>query len=214
MAKAPRKRDPLLNSVDEAEEFSAPLDSDSSPALTRREMAKQRHVSLKQLATLINRDRNTIMKYLDQDMPFVEKADRDRGLQWVLDIAECVRWLEERAAKNVSAKMGDGLDILPSLDVIEKRTKAAKMYTTEAEMAETIGVVARIHDILALLKRDYSELRVRLMAVAEAVSAKFEDKTAEKVKREITEQIASSLLTLRADADVQKIQDKTASKGV
>ncbi|TAW65425.1 hypothetical protein ELI15_14115 [Rhizobium ruizarguesonis] len=212
MARAPRKKDPLLKSVEDDEDFSAPLDSDSTPLLTRREMAKQRHVSLKQLATLLNRDRNTIMKYLDQNMPYVEKADRDRGVQWVLDISECVRWLEERSAKNVTEKMGSGTDNLPSLDVIEKRTKAAKMYTAEAEMAETIGVVARIHDVLSLIKRDYAELRVRLMAVSDSVSAKFDEKIAERIKVAITEQIVSALLTLRADADVEKIQDKTDDK--
>lgn len=206
MARTPRRKEPVLKSVGDDKEFSAPVDSDSSPLLTRRETARQRHVSLKQLATLLNRDRNTVMRYLDQDMPYVEKTDRDRGVQWVLDIAGCVGWLEERAAKNVSERMGGGSDNLPSLDVIEQRTKAARMYTAEAEMAETIGVVARIHDVLGLIKRDYAELRIRLMAVSEAVSAKFDDKTTDRVRVAISEQIASALLTFRADADVEKIQ--------
>jgi len=37
-------------------------------------------MSLKQLAPFLNTDRNKVMKYLDQGMPLVEKADNDNGL--------------------------------------------------------------------------------------------------------------------------------------
>lgn len=210
MARAAKKKDPLLNSTVDSEDFSAPLDIDSTSPLTRRDAAKLRHVSLKQLATLLNRDRNTIMKYLDDNMPFVEKADRDRGVQWVLDVAECVRWLEQRAAQNVSAKLGD--KNLPPIDVIEQRTKAAKMYTMETEAAEAISIVARIHDILSLIKADYSELRARLTPVGDDVSAKFTGPTADKVKRLVDEKIASALKVLKADAKVEKLQDRATDK--
>jgi len=214
MARHVKQNDPLLKSDDDDEENSTLPTSDSSPSLTRRDITKQRHVSLKQLAILINRDRNTIMKYLAEDMPYVEKADRDRGAQWVLDIGECVRWLEQRAAKNVTDKLGGGSSTLPSIDVIEQRSKAAKMYTLETEAAEAIGVVARIHDILTLIKRDYSEMRIKLMAVSETVGSKFEDKIALKVKTAIAEQIEAALESLRADQDVEKAQQKLAAKGV
>lgn len=69
-------------------------------------------MSLKQLAAFLSRDRNPVMKYLDQGMPAVEKADRDRGAAWVIDSSEAVRWLEERATKNVADRFGGAFAVI------------------------------------------------------------------------------------------------------
>ncbi|MGQ2909204.1 MAG: hypothetical protein ACT6QU_14765 [Aliihoeflea sp.] len=79
-----RKAKPTsVRKIEDETEISSASPDDVSAPLTKREAAKARCVSLKQAAALINRDRNTLMKYLDQGMPFVEKADRARGVSWM-----------------------------------------------------------------------------------------------------------------------------------
>lgn len=61
---------------------------------SRRAAVKDRLVSLKELASFLERDRNTITNWLKFGLPYVEKADRDLGKAWSFDTAEVVRWLE------------------------------------------------------------------------------------------------------------------------
>lgn len=196
----PRKSKPmpLLNSIPDADEtFITPV-NDSTPPLTKREAAKARHVSLKTAAVLLNRDRNTVMKFLDQGCPFVEKADRERGVAWVLDIADVVRWLEERAAKNVADRIG-GIEGQITEDEAKRRIAVAKMITEETEAAESIRMVARVHEMLNVIKSDYSEIRTRLMAIPETLSAQANAKYADKVRDQSTELIKNALSALTAD---------------
>jgi terminase small subunit / prophage DNA-packing protein len=67
----------VLNSADETDEFSAALpdiDEDSAPPANKKDAAKLRLVSLKQAGALLDRDRNTIQKWLDQGCPYVARG--------------------------------------------------------------------------------------------------------------------------------------------
>lgn len=189
-----------INPDDADTDFSTP--TEASAPLTRRDAERARYVSLKQAAALLNRDRNTLMKYLDQGMPAVEKADRDRGVSWVLDTAEIVRWLEERAAKNVSDRLS-GSDGKISDEEAKRREGVARMTIKEAEAAESVKVVARISSILDLIRRDYTELRLQLMAVPDTIAGKVDPKVAEKVRKIAEEQIKNALAALCADEEVK-----------
>ncbi len=187
---------------------SAPPAEQSAPALTKREEAKQRHVSLKQAATLIGRDRNTLMKYLDDGMPFVEKADRDRGASWILDLADVVRWLEKRAAENASEKVGSKEGQITE-DEAKRRRAVAQAFTAELEYAETARIVARINDMLDLVKRDYSEVSQRLKGVPDAIASKVDAKVSERVRATATELIGNTLKGLSAVKDIERIASGT-----
>ncbi len=200
MAARTSKPRPLLKSDEILENSSSPPSDESAAPLTKREAAKARCVSLKQAATLLNRDRNTLMKYLDQDMPYVEKADRDRGVQWVLDIADVVRWLEERAAKNVAQRLG-GADINMTEDQAKSRIARAQMIIKEAEAAEAVKLVAKIHDMIDLVRKDYTELRLRLTAIPDTLAGKVDSKVANKIRIAAREQIDAALSCLNADLD-------------
>lgn len=203
---APRKKTAGVSIPATAdEETSAPLDLDSSPSMTRREAAKQRHVSLKQCAILLNRDRNTVMKYLDQGMPSVEKADRERGVAWVLDLGEVVRWLEERAADNVTQRLNGGKEGQINEDEAKRRRAVAQAFTAELEYAESARIVARIHDMLDLVREDYSEISSRLKGVPDAIASRVDSKIAEKVRKIAYELINETLFTLAAPKQIEKI---------
>jgi phage terminase Nu1 subunit (DNA packaging protein) len=196
---AARKSKPreVLSDEPEGPIPSAPRDDEAATPLTKREAAKARCVSLKQAAALLNRDRNTLMKYLSQGLPYVEKADRDRGVSWMLDLGDVVRWLEERAAKNVADRLSAGEGMTE--DQAKARTAVAKMITAEAEAAEIVKLVAKIHDMLDLVKKDYTELRLRLVAVPDALAGKVDAKVSDKVRNAAREQIKEALEALKAD---------------
>jgi phage terminase Nu1 subunit (DNA packaging protein) len=204
MAVRKPKTDPMLKSEEISEIPSTSPSDESATPMTKREAAKARCVSLKQAAALLNRDRNTLMKYLDQGMPFVEKADRDRGVSWVLDISDVVRWLEERAAKNVADRLG-GSDGQVSKEESERRDSVAKMIIREADAAETIKLVAKIYAMLDLVRKDYTEIRLRFMAVPETIAGKVDPKVSTKVRDIATEQIRLALNSLTADATIENL---------
>jgi len=98
--KTPRRR--VLKTGDEN---TATSSTERNISAARRAASKERYVSLKELASFLDRDRNTVSKWLDAGLPFVEKADRDLGKAWVFDTAEVVRWLEKRAADTTAEKL-------------------------------------------------------------------------------------------------------------
>lgn len=205
--KSLKKSDPLLKSASDA---SAPDEFDpvevagsSRTPSSRKEAAKARHMSLSQFAVIVNRDRNTVAKYLDQGMPFFTRADKSRGIEWVLDSAECIGWLEDRAAtRTAGALTGDSSKI--DIEEAKRRTAVAKMKSAEVEAAELLRMVARIDEMLALIKRDYAELRIRLMAIPSALAAKVEAKLSNKVREDATKLIKSALNVLKADEEIEK----------
>lgn len=201
MAKRPTKADPLLKST---LSVMQPFRISEDTPLSRRDADKACHMSLSQFATFVGRDRNTIQKYLDRSMPYVQKADRDRGVPWILHSADCVRWLEDEAARSVAAKLnGDTSGITE--DEAKRQIAIAKMVVAQQEAAEIVRIVARLDQILPLIKQDYSELRIRLMAVPGTLASKVEERLSVKVREEATKAIKSALTVLRADEKVEKI---------
>lgn len=178
-------------------EISAPLPS------TRAE-AKARHMSLQKLAAFLNRDRNTVQKYIDQGMPVVERADRDRGISWVIDSAEAVRWLEERAATKVTEKLGDVRGM--SEDEAKAQTAVMKMISASVAAAEDIRMVAKIQDMLDLVRQDYTELRLRLTAIPDTLAGKVDAKVSAKIRDVAEEQIRTALLALSADTKSETLR--------
>ncbi|WP_165421799.1 terminase small subunit [Rhizobium ruizarguesonis] len=185
-------------------DFSAPPIEDPSPPVSRRDAAKARQMSLKQLAAFLNRDRNTVQKYLDQGMPFVEKADRDRGASWVIDSAEAVRWLEERSASAVADKAGNVRAMTE--DEAKAQQAVYKMISAGVAAAEDVRMVAKIADVADLIRSDYTELRLRLSGVSDTVAAKVDPKISAKVRLIVDEQIRAALLALTAESKVDAMQ--------
>lgn len=204
MAPRKSKNDPLLKSAESGSHPSLTIDEDSAPAGSARNSPNSRQMSLKQLAAFLNRDRNTVMKYLDQGMPSVEQADRDRGVAWVIDSADAVRWLEERAARNVAEKLGGDTKSVTK-DEAERRDWVARMVIREKDAAESVGMVAKISAMLDLIRKDYTELRLRLLAVPDTLAGKVDPKISAKVRDVAEEQIRQALNSLVAEAEVEAL---------
>lgn len=175
---------------------------------SRRAAVKDRLVSLKELASFLERDRNTITNWLKFGLPYVEKADRDLGKAWSFDTAEVVRWLEKRAADAAAEKLGaTGLDGKTSEDEAKRRRAVAAAIITELEAAEAVKTVVRVSHVVDRIANDYAEIRSRLMSLPDAISGRVETKVAQKVREIADEQVRSALKTLRVDRDFQQAEE-------
>jgi len=182
-----------------------PAETEAGPsAASRRDAAKARHMSLSQVAAALDRDRNTVAKWLTQGCPAVEKADRDTGKQWVLDIAEVVRWLERRSAETTAEKLGGGADGLVSEAEGKRRKAVAQAIIYEAEALEVLQSVARYSVIVDRVAADYAEIRSRLTAIGEAVAGRVPRSVAGQCKKIVDEQVANSLAALRVDRELSQ----------
>lgn len=201
---APRKpaSSGVLKSTNPTSQPPASPPEDSAPLASTRSEAKARHMSLKQLAAFLNRDRNTVQKYIDQGMPVVEKADRDRGISWLIDSAEAVRWLEERAATKVTERLGDVRGM--SEDEAKAQTAIMKMISASVAAAEDIRMVAKIQDMLDLMRQDYVELLLRLGAIPDTIAGKVDPKISARVRAIADEQIQNALKALVAVDEAEK----------
>lgn len=179
-----KSRDPILrdakNEQDNPDIVSIPPD-DTAPLTSKSEAAKLRLVSVKQCAMLLNRDRNTIQKWLDQGCPFVTKADRDRGIAWELDIADVVKWLEERAAKSVAEKFGDPND-KTSKEEADRRKAVAGAVVAELEMIERLKSVVPVSSVLELWAKDHGEIKAKVMSIPEILAANVDPSIATTIR--------------------------------
>lgn len=175
-----------------------PVDVGPHAAPSRRDAARGRQMSLSQAAAL-DRDRNTVSKWLDHGWPYVEKADRDTGRQWALDVAEVVRWLERRAGESTAEKLGAGPDGAVTEGEAKRRRAVAQAIIAEAEAAEIMGTLSRTSVMLDRVAADYAEVRGRLTGIGDTAAGQVERKVAKRVKEIVDEAVSGALAALRTD---------------
>lgn len=169
----------VRKSAEPSDEIVSPpleIPEDSAPA-ARREAANLRLVSVKQAATLLNRDRNTVQKWLDRGCPFVTKGDRALGIAWELDLADVVKWLEERAGENAAEKFASSTGGQVSEDEAKRRKALAQAVVAELDMLERLDTIVLKSDVLDLIAAYYGEIKSKLMSIADTVGARVDPAT-------------------------------------
>lgn len=143
----------------------------------------------------------TIDRWVKDGMPVVQRGSR--GVEWVFDLPEVIRWRVERASREAAADAPDGLD------EIEKRTAQAKLQLVELELAKKRGEVAAIRDFERAQAKAFAEIRTNVMNVPQRVVIQLLGETNEtefkrKLRAELTlalQAAAEADLTLADDAD-------------
>src|SRR5690606_23140741 len=200
MARRSRKQDEVMDSLGGGDFLNTP-DEDSAPQpAAKRAAAKLRHMSLKPIAESLDRDRNTVMKWVSQGCPFVSKGDKDAGVPWAFDIAEVVRWRERVSAETAVEKIGSGKQDEESLKL---RKMSAGVIILENDAAEAVKLVARVSGMLDLVRRDYAEITGVLRGLPDAIAAQVDSRIAPKVKAVGEEQVQTARSALRADKDLE-----------
>lgn len=165
------------------------------------EVLAPRRMSLTQVHRLLNRDRNTVAKWLEKDgAPYVQRGSKERGVAWIIDIADLVRWLEARAAEEVAGRIPASGEADSSKDEADRRKAWAQALRAELEYAEAKGEVVRKADALAVVAAEYADVREALdgLPTAAAVDlAAMNDPGA--VEAYLREKLAEALSSLRGD---------------
>ncbi len=59
---------------------------------------------MREIATRFGRDRETVARWINDGCPVLRRADRARGVSWLLDPAAVVDWLEGRGSASAAAR--------------------------------------------------------------------------------------------------------------
>lgn len=102
---------------------------------------KGKEVSQSECATFFGVHRNTVGNWLKKGCPFIQKANKRAGKDWILDTAEVAQWREKVAVNNALGDMPDDAELL--------KTRKLKAETTivEIEAAKQRGEVALIEEM-------------------------------------------------------------------
>lgn len=197
----------VLKSSDETSVLTDTAPTFRNSSASRRTAAKDRLVSLKELASFLDRDRNTVSKWLDHGLPYVDKADRDLGKAWSFDTAEVVRWLEKRAADTTAEKLGDGAaDGKTSEDEAKRRRAVALAVVAEIDMLERLHSVVPVSAVLDLWAKDYAEIKGRMMTIPDAVAGNVDPSISIKVRKIVDEHVRSILNDLKTKDGLLKVE--------
>jgi phage terminase Nu1 subunit (DNA packaging protein) len=141
----------------------------------------------------------TIDRWGKEGMPVVQRGSR--GVEWVFDLAEVIRWRVDRAARDAADDAPDGLD------EIEKRTAAAKMLKAELELAQARGDVAPIREFERAQAKAFAEVRANVMNVAQRVVIQLLGETNETRFKEVLRGELTLALQAAAEADLTLADD-------
>lgn len=102
--------------------------------------------SLTQAAGLLGVHRNTLAKWLEQGCPAVTRADRDRGIEWELDLPQVIDWRISRAVEDAIASYGGEKGSI-NKEQADTRRAIANAITAEVAADEALRAVVYRHDV-------------------------------------------------------------------
>ena len=182
------------------DEPSSPQDDDVGTSSESRDVPECRRASLKEAAAILNVDRNTFAKWLDQDCPYLQRADRDRGVAWIVDIAAVVKWLQERAVASALAKYeGDGERV--SEGEAKRRKLLAAAIIEEIEASRQLRTVVPMDYVFETLSKDYAEIRSLIAKIPDLIAANVESSIAAHVRKIADKQIRDVMETLQVTVE-------------
>lgn len=180
------------------------------------EVATVRVVSLEKLATLLNRDRNTISAWIKKGAPVLMRGDRATGTPWKIDVAEFVQWMVDQA-KPAGGRAPDENDDEYDWDsLLNKSSPTALKYRkdysatrrAEYETAELEKSLARIQPILDLIASDRATLAAKLHGLGRQVGQKdlsdMPKETILRIQEAVEKRVREALESLRDDEDIME----------
>lgn len=134
----------------------------------------------------------TVDRWVKEGMPVVQRGGR--GVQWIFDLADVIRWRVERATKDANADAPD------DLSAIEKRTAQAKMHQAELALAKDRGEVATIRDFERAQAKAFAEIRANVMNVPQRVVLRLLGETDETTFKQVLRAELTEALKAAAEA--------------
>lgn len=129
---------------------------------------KGRQANLNELADFFGVHRNTVSAWLRDGCPYVQKANRRQGREWIFNTAEVAAWREERAVVNA---LGDVSNV--GEHELKRRKLAAETGTAELEYGVRRGELIEIEKVSDLVAEEYSNLRSKLLTLPVKLAARI-----------------------------------------
>ena len=127
--------------------------------------------SLMRVAALLDVHRNTVAKWIDEGCPVIQRADRDRGIEWELSLAEIVEWRMSRAVQNaVASCQGEAGQI--TKEEADRRRAVANAIKSEIDADEALRAVVSRQDAVTDMSTFCQVLKTGLSNMASKVAAR------------------------------------------
>jgi phage terminase Nu1 subunit (DNA packaging protein) len=168
----------------------------AKPSKPQENSGNPRIVSLQQAALLLDRDRNTVSKWVAQGCPTISVGDKQIGKAWELDLSAVVRWLEDRAAADAASEGAGG----ESKEEAERRLKWAQARREELKEEEDARSVVRVDDVSDIVAQEYASVRSALQSVGPKMASRLIGQTEPTIiQATVDEAIRDALEGLRYD---------------
>lgn len=127
--------------------------------------------SLMRIAALLDVHRNTVSKWIDDGCPVIQRADRDRGIEWELSLSEVVEWRMSRAVQNaVASCQGEAGQI--TKEEADRRRAVANAIRAEIDADEALRAVVSRQDAVTDMSTFCQVLKTGLSNMAAKVAAR------------------------------------------
>lgn len=164
----------------------------------------QRQVSLATLENLLGKARGTINGWISRKVnpcPVVRRADRNRGVSWLLDIADVVAWLEDRAAESAAARFAgkeiEG-DAGESQEEAERLLAWTRYWREDLRLQADRGDVVRVDAVVTAVAGEYADLRQALESLPNKLAVELSGMTSpEAIQEMIADELRKALKSLR-----------------
>jgi len=156
--------------------------------------------SLSEAANLLGVHRNTLSRWISAEgCPVVTAADRDRGIEWELNLPEVIDWRIKRAVDDAVAKYADD-GVTVSIDEAKRRKTVAEAIVAEVDADEALRRVVAITDVTDQVAQEYAAVRSHLQAVGAKVAGRAVTMTsAPEIQDLVDEAIREALEALNHD---------------
>ncbi len=138
--------------------------SDAAPA-------PRKIFSLVQAAAILEVHRNTLSKWVDQGCPVVARADRDRGVEWQISVADVAGWRLQTAVENAVSGYQDESGQITK-DEADRRRAVANAITAEIAADEALRQVVSRHDAESAITAFCQVLKTCLSNAASKVAGR------------------------------------------
>ncbi len=133
--------------------------------------AARKTFSLVQAAAILEVHRNTLAKWLDQGCPVVARADRDRGVEWQISVADVSNWRLQTAVEDAVSGYQDESGQITK-DEADRRRAVANAITAEIAADEALRHVVSRHDAEAAVAAFCQVLKTGLSNAASKVAGR------------------------------------------
>ncbi len=178
-------------------------DETDTPHLHEAGTGNPRHVSKAQLELLLGKARGTVDGWMRKaDFPIVRRADRDRGITWLFDIAAVVEWLENRAAEGAAAKfahlVADPTDADGSQAEAERLLAWTRYWREDLKLQADRKEVVRVDAVVTMIAGEYADLRTALESLPNKMAVDLAGvDSPEEIQELLADEVRKTLRNLR-----------------